>query len=336
MAHTSKRFVFFDAFAGPGVYSDGSPGSPLIALETLLSHAVVNLDCEFILLFNEGDVARYEHLVDLLDQHAVTNPLPSNVKVLKSNQKFIELGDEISKYFGDAQSGLAPTLVFVDPFGVSEAPLATLQRILSFPKCEVFAYLGVNTINRFGTAGNIDDNMEALFGTTDFRNAPPAGNPDRISYFVELYKSQLKANCDFKYALSFQMRNTFGIVIYFLVYATNSIRGLSIMKDAMWKVAPDGSYSFSARFSDQDVLFQFAVDYESLASTIGERFRGRSVPFSSVDEFVLVSTPYRSGDVRSSLKVLENQGKISVHRNSVPTPRRRGTYPKDSTITFSE
>lgn len=163
MAHTSKRFVFFDAFAGPGIYSDGSPGSPIIALETLLSHAVVARDCEFILLFNESDLARYEHLVALLDQFTVSKPLPTNVKVLKSNQEFIDLGNEISKYFGDAEAALAPTLVFVDPFGVSEVPLVTLQRILSFPKCEVFAYLGVNTINRFGTAGNIDENMEALF-----------------------------------------------------------------------------------------------------------------------------------------------------------------------------
>lgn len=335
MAHTSKRFVFFDAFAGPGVYSDGSPGSPIIALETLLSHAVVERDCEFILLFNESDLARFEHLVKLLDQFTASNSLPTNVKILKSNQEFIDLGNEISKYFSDAEAALAPTLVFVDPFGVSEAPLVTLQRILSFPKCEVFAYLGVNTINRFGTAGNIDKNMEALFGTTDFRLAPPKGDSNRISYFVELYKSQLKETCDFKYALSFQMRNISGIVIYFLVYATNSLRGVSIMKDAMWKVAPDGSYSFSARFSNQDVLFQVAVNYASLAATIWDKFRGKSVPFPSIEEFVLISTPYRSGHVRNSLKVLENQGQISVQRISSTTTRRRGTFPEDSTITFT-
>jgi three-Cys-motif partner protein len=32
------RVVFIDGFAGPGRYSGGEPGSPVIALQTLLDH----------------------------------------------------------------------------------------------------------------------------------------------------------------------------------------------------------------------------------------------------------------------------------------------------------
>jgi three-Cys-motif partner protein len=38
MATWQGRIVFVDGFAGPGRYSGGEPGSPLIALHTLLEH----------------------------------------------------------------------------------------------------------------------------------------------------------------------------------------------------------------------------------------------------------------------------------------------------------
>lgn len=34
------RVMFLDGFAGPGIYSNGEPGSPIIALNTLVNHRV--------------------------------------------------------------------------------------------------------------------------------------------------------------------------------------------------------------------------------------------------------------------------------------------------------
>lgn len=334
MGHSSKRILFFDAFAGPGEYSDGSPGSPMIALGTLMNHKVVEKSCEFTLLFNEGDKERYEHLVELLSQAEATNPTPKNVTILAFNEDFTEITEEIASLFEDGESSLAPTLMFVDPFGISEAPLVNLQKILQFPKCEVFAYLSVNTLNRFGTAGIVDESMAALFGTDDFKKAPPAKDPNRIPYFVELYEKQLKSKCGFKYTRSFQMRNSSGIIIYSLVFATNNTTGLSLMKDAMWSVAPDGSYSFSARFSNQDILLEVAVDYEALGEAISQKFLSKEVSISTVTDYVLIETPYRASDVKKSLKILENLGKLTARRVLNPTSRRRGTYPDDSMIRF--
>jgi three-Cys-motif partner protein len=38
LAKYNGRVVFLDGFAGPGVLDDGNPGSPIIAMETLLQH----------------------------------------------------------------------------------------------------------------------------------------------------------------------------------------------------------------------------------------------------------------------------------------------------------
>ena len=40
----NPRLVFLDGFAGPGVYSSGEPGSPLIAIETLVDHPHQNVN----------------------------------------------------------------------------------------------------------------------------------------------------------------------------------------------------------------------------------------------------------------------------------------------------
>ena len=40
-----KRFVYYDAFSGPGQYKGGEDGSPLIALKALVEHrAFDNMD----------------------------------------------------------------------------------------------------------------------------------------------------------------------------------------------------------------------------------------------------------------------------------------------------
>ena len=56
----NRRVLFLDGFAGPGVYADGEPGSPLIVLSTLVSHSAFERlsATEFAFLFVEADAAR--------------------------------------------------------------------------------------------------------------------------------------------------------------------------------------------------------------------------------------------------------------------------------------
>jgi three-Cys-motif partner protein len=332
MGNTYPRIIFLDAFAGPGRYSDGSPGSPIIALETLLKHRVVESKCEFVLMFNENHPDRYTYLDDLLKEFIASNPLPLNVKILLRNKKFTELSAEIATHLEKAKASIAPTLAFVDPFGFSETPISALQQVLMYPGCEVLTYLNTNGLNRFGTAGNVDPHLGALFGNDAFKSAPPSGDPERIPYFVGLYEEQLKSECNFKYTWSFQMRNTSGLAIYSLVFATSNIKGLALMKDVMWKVAPGGAYTFHAKYSSMDVLFELDVDYPIIAAAIKNQFTGQRVRFPEVSDFVLTDTPFLESHVRKSLNILERAGQISVivHGRN----RRHETYPGDSLIVF--
>src|SRR5438067_10017963 len=48
----NKRIVYVDGFAGPGRYTGGEPGSPIVALEAALTHQA-KLPGELVFLFIE-------------------------------------------------------------------------------------------------------------------------------------------------------------------------------------------------------------------------------------------------------------------------------------------
>lgn len=59
-----------DGFAGRGIYEDGEPGSPIIALEALITHNGVDLKTgtEFVFVFMEEDEQRCALLAEQVEQ----------------------------------------------------------------------------------------------------------------------------------------------------------------------------------------------------------------------------------------------------------------------------
>jgi three-Cys-motif partner protein len=94
----NKRVVYYDAFAGPGEYLGGAPGSPIVALETLIEHSAFQsmTDKEFVFLFNEQDGGCADHLgKQVAAFQAAHQPWPPNVKIDINNSTFIDLTTEI-------------------------------------------------------------------------------------------------------------------------------------------------------------------------------------------------------------------------------------------------
>src|ERR1700688_2133158 len=61
LAKYNQRIVYLDGFSGPGRYSGGEPGSPIIALEAAITHRA-NLAGEIVFFFIEEQVDRAAHL----------------------------------------------------------------------------------------------------------------------------------------------------------------------------------------------------------------------------------------------------------------------------------
>ena len=85
----NRRVLFIDAFAGPGEYSEGEPGSPVIALRSLIDHsAKQRIQSEVTYLFIEKQRERSEHLNDVLGR--LKDELPSYCKYRVIHSSFDE------------------------------------------------------------------------------------------------------------------------------------------------------------------------------------------------------------------------------------------------------
>ncbi len=142
------RVLFIDAFAGPGEYSRGEEGSPVIALRALIDHrARGQMQSEINYLFIEKESDRSEHLQHVLS--GLNNELPTNCNYEVINSTFDETLTEALDSIDQQNVRLAPAFVMIDPFGVSETPMRVIERILENSRSEVYVSFMYRDINRF-------------------------------------------------------------------------------------------------------------------------------------------------------------------------------------------
>ncbi|MEQ4206291.1 three-Cys-motif partner protein TcmP [Actinopolymorpha sp. B9G3] len=325
------RILFFDGFAGPDIYENGDPGSPTKALNTLLEHRFKMSDCEFVFVFNEQDPDRFE---SLRERHkALTDSvgeLPKNVTVHFLNENFVDVAEGILEQLERNGKQLAPTFAFLDPFGYKDIPIKLIQRFLAFERCELFIYFDFNSTMRFATAGNVDKRFEELFGTDEFKNAPPSGDPQRGPFLRDLYERQLKEVCQFPYVQSFEMVRPDNKVGHYLYFCTRNIKGLEVMKEAMWKVAPGGDFRFSDVLAGQPILFEENPDTSPLQANLLSHFAGRLVNIKEVQDYTLVYTPFALSHLKArTLAPMQREGMISS-----PNQQKKNTFPDGTLIQF--
>lgn len=332
----NRRVLFLDGFAGPGIYSHGEAGSPIIALDTLVNHQMFDRlkDTEFVFFFIEKDRARFESLErELAAFWAAHGGQPDNVRVHAVNDEFAVRASSLLDHLEEQKKKLAPTFAFIDPFGWSGVGLDVIYRLLAFDKCEVFFNFMYDSVNRFLTHPNpaVQRHLIDLFGTDGYSAAAELDPSSRKLFLHDFYKQQLEERGGFCYVHSFEMINKQGHTTYSLFYGTRSIGGLKVMKEAMWAADPIGGVRFSDQLARQPVLFGDEPDFGPLRTAIVERFSGQTVTIGEVEEFVLVETPYKaSGYKKQVLKPLEQEGVLVV-----PTTRsRRLTYPNGVELSF--
>ena len=142
MTKWNGRVLFIDAFAGPGEYSGGEHGSPVIALRALIDHRALNqIRSEVNYLFIEKEAPRSQHLEEVLGELKDQLPPGCNYKVI--NSTFDETLTDVLDDIEQQKAHLAPAFVMIDPFAVSETPMYTIGRILQNPKSEVYISLNV-------------------------------------------------------------------------------------------------------------------------------------------------------------------------------------------------
>jgi three-Cys-motif partner protein len=317
------RILFIDGFCGPGEYANGEPGSPLVALDAFVSHSGRELiGAEVVFLFGDEDKRRVAHLSTLVQKR---HPLPQKMKVSFGCGDFNAMMSATLDKLDTDHKQLAPAFVMLDPFGVSDTPFSLVQRILKYPKSEVYVSFMYESINRFKTRPEFAPHLDELFGTPKWREGWAISSPDdRKAFFYDLYEAQLKA-AGAEHVVRFELFNG-NRLVYAIFFGTHNWRGADCMKQAIWKVDPFGTFQFRGSRSGELFNSTAAFDPTTLKAVVKSRFDAEWFTIDELEKFVgSDATDFHSKQIKTPLlKPMEASGELEIAASS---RNRKGTYP---------
>ncbi len=330
LAKDNKRIVYIDGFAGPGQYSGGEPGSPMIALEAARTHRA-NLGGELVFLFIEERPDRVAHLKSCI----ATLQLPAHFKVHAEQGTFAENLTSLLNDLDAEEGQIAPTFALIDPFGFAGIPYALIKRLLAKNKCEVLITFMVDSINRWLT--HPDENIRAHITETFGREEAVKiafGGGDRSEALKNLYHLQLRQAA--RFVRYFEMRDHESRVVYYLFFASNNATGHLKMKEAMWKVDPLGDFRFSDATNPNQTLLFNAPTTTPLAEELRAKFRAAGqLPVRQVEAHVIDNTAYLRKHMGEALLQLESSGQLRVAETKMDGKKRRvRTFPNEALVSF--
>lgn len=230
---------YVDGFAGPGMYEDGSLGSPVVAAELALSLWQSPRGYEVRCINVELDHDLYRNLCD----H--TSDYPSWM-VMNFKGPFQGHIAEILTIIGDD-----PTLFFLDPIGIKELTWTTLEPIYTreaTTDAPTEALMNLNTRHAKRLAGSLGSSrkgaearvarLSAVMGTNRWKTrwTQAKTREERTDALVDTYLEQLVDPQYFNFACSYPIRSLAqGTLKYHLVFATPHYRGLDVMNDVFYK-----------------------------------------------------------------------------------------------------
>lgn len=331
MGSQSGRILFIDGYAGPGIYTGGEEGSPLIAIRAYKEHsALKNIQAEVCFVFIEKDKKRAEHLENLISD---IDDLPPKSRTRVTHGVFDETMTQELDMLDNQRKNLAPAFVMIDPFGISGTPMSLIQRILRNPRSEVYITFMYEWINRFKGTPEFEQHMDAFFGCSTRRQALVIDNPtQRKNYLYMLYEEQVR-NAGAKHVVHFELYEGRRLVNA-IFFGTQSVTGCERMKRAIWNIAPWGDFAFYGSKTQQLTLGLSSPDFEPLKQSLRLRFRGVGwVPIDDVIKYVSSDqTDYLVSHLRKGALIpMEKAKEIEIDES---TRNRRKTYPKGTLIRF--
>lgn len=325
----NTRVVYIDGFCGPGRYQDGEDGSPIIALKEAMSHSKLLAKNKLTFLFLD----EREDRINQLKEEIEGMNLPPNFTALPLCGKFEEL-EELLNHLKSEGKQLAPTFVFIDPFGFSGLPFRLVQRLLENEKTEVFVNIMISAINRFlcHPEDGVRKRIVELYGTDEVLNIAQTST-DRDLDLRLLYQRQLQKSA--RFVRYFEMRDRRNQLIYCLFFASNHPLGHSKMKEAFWKVDKQTGFCFSDATDPHQLIMFEQEDISFLISDLRMKFSRKNVLVKEIENYVEDETMFTGKHMRKALKQLEDQGKITVEDAKTDgKKRRKGTFPPEATVSF--
>ena len=323
-----KRMGYVDLFAGPGVYDDETPSTPIRILSSVLADEDKRRNVVTIFNDSEPDYVRtLAQAIDALDGISGLSYPP------------LILAKDASDAMIQARSALrhVPTLYFVDPIGYKGVTLGMLSEAIADWGSEVVLFFNYNRINQALTIDPVSQHIDAFFGSDRAENMR-AEIKGRSPLERELYITEKAIDglieVGAKYVLPFRFKKADGSrTSHYLVFATKNFKGYDEMKRVMARQGdsgPDGVPCFEYCEADEAYprLFAYTLSIAELQDMLLEAYAGRTVHLCDIYTVHSVGLPYVRSNYATALSALEDAERITVTR----PPRSRAATFGDKTL----
>ncbi len=341
MGRRNKHLLYVDGFAFAGKYKtggphgNGGPGSPLIALS---SFHQLNPKAQAICVFVEKNASISVELKSNISSWLEQRPT-DEIRVF--NGRFDkEIEPVVSWLEGFHENDVPPSFFFLDPYGLKGLSMDLIMRIMRLPRAEAFINLmwtrsGLSMAKALRTDQALAQMFEGLYGSSEWAQLATLPEARFKSEMRDLFIRRCchATGADVSFARSFAVhRADDDSLVYWLVFLTNSLKGLEEMKRAMWAQDPCGNYRFGDNTGEPAL---FGLDHTitpRLQTFLRERYGGHgAVDIRALGDSVIRDTPYLRTHIRKhALKPMEAQGELVVVR---PAGKSRG-YPEGTQLTF--
>ncbi len=353
LSSSSQRVLYIDGFAGPGEYYKRSPngsvetvdGSPIIALKAARDH--LHSDkwqrTELVFLFIEKDnqcIANLERKVS-----EIKHTLPRNFRIEPDPLTPFTFEGALNKVLFEIEAQnkpLAPSFVFIDPFGLTGFPLDLLKRLAQQPKSEVLINFNYQAIARWFLPNPQKHGlMDELYGSDIWRQALEIPDPHRKEECLRKTYQEVLQGLGWQGVRPFRMENKQNGTQYYLFFATSHGQGMLAMKRVMWRLSPIGNFQYSDLTDPQQPRLFKKKDYDpdfskDLANQLYQNHCGQTISKELLLQGDLAWHPICiDRHLTQALKILEKKAKISDVRLPDGKNRRNRTYPEGCTITFA-
>lgn len=324
-----RHMLLVDGFAGPGEYADGEDGSPIRMLKAYRERPDLDrVAASPHFLFIEADPRRADHLRDLVPEAGSGERWTHEVVTGDFSREFPARLAEFRR-----KHPQEPVFAFIDPFGAGDEAAELASELVQSPRAEVLIYVPTSFLNRFATQPDFEQTMDKLYGSRERWIAAreiPAG-PARRQFLQNAFAERMQESC--KWVRFFEITPAEGTNSYTLFFGTSHPLGLERMKDAMWKLDPDGGASFrDSTMVDEPVLFEPEPLLSRLESQLREKFGFDDFSIEQAEEFTLFETAFRhNGHLKATLREAETSGRLEP---VTARPTKRKTYGEGTVVRF--
>lgn len=221
------NYTYIDLFAGKGIFEDGSPGSPMIALDTFIKHSKTKNYFRKISMLNiEKDDSDYQSLKKVLHDKIDTDwdkdTCTGNLEIGTGNSSWEDFENALKSHLYKSSWGF----IFADPFS-TELDLKKLTdqiKQLSAVK-DIMIFANFNTLSRQHGRKHEND-VERVCSTIGISNDLLSLEEDFSEQFKAAFSSQLSFK-DFAIGVAFPIevkKNLITADYFYLILGTNSIK----------------------------------------------------------------------------------------------------------------